>query len=311
MRIAVIGAGAIGAVVSAAGVESGHDVTLCVRPPIDSLEVVRDGRSSALAVAVASSPPPGPVADVVFLTVKANDTASAAPWLGALCGPDTLTVAVQNGLDHAARVSAYLPAGAGPVAAGLAYIAAERLGPGRVRHLNGSLLQVPDRHVAVIESAVSAGLKVRGTDDILTASWRKLLANLVANPITALTLQRIGVMAAPGIEELARAVLVEALAVGRAEGAVLADAEVDRIVAGTAQYGSDTGSSMLYDRLAGRPMEHQYLTGEVVRRAATHGIPVPLNSALLALLDALDRVEKAEPPDSFRGSSFSVDTGAI
>jgi 2-dehydropantoate 2-reductase len=46
---------------------------------------------------------------------------------------------------------------------------------------------------------------------------------------------------------------------------------------------------MLYDRLAGRPLEHQYLTGEVVRRAETHGIQVPLNAAILALLDALDQ----------------------
>jgi 2-dehydropantoate 2-reductase len=46
---------------------------------------------------------------------------------------------------------------------------------------------------------------------------------------------------------------------------------------------------MLYDRLAGQPLEHQHLTGEVVRRAERHGIPVPLNFAILALLDALDR----------------------
>lgn len=49
-------------------------------------------------------------------------------------------------------------------------------------------------------------------------------------------------------------------------------------------------SSMLYDRLAGQPLEHQHLTGEVVRRADAHGIPVPLNAAMLALLEALDRV---------------------
>ena len=45
---------------------------------------------------------------------------------------------------------------------------------------------------------------------------------------------------------------------------------------------------MLYDRLAGRPTEHQYLTGEVVRRGDLHGIDVPTYRTLLALLEALD-----------------------
>ena len=53
---------------------------------------------------------------------------------------------------------------------------------------------------------------------------------------------------------------------------------------------------MLYDRLAGQPLEHQHLTGEVVRRAKAHGIPVPLNAALLALLEALDRGRTVSAP---------------
>ena len=54
---------------------------------------------------------------------------------------------------------------------------------------------------------------------------------------------------------------------------------------------------MLYDRLAGQPLEHQHLTGEVVRRANALGIPVPLNAALLALLEALDRGRTMAAPD--------------
>jgi 2-dehydropantoate 2-reductase len=292
LRISVIGAGALGAVVASAAVEAGHEVAVKVRTPIASLVVERDGGAVALAVSLsADESAPGPPADVVFVTVKANDTASIGPWLSALCGPATLTVAVQNGLDHAARLAPYLPAGAPPAVPAVAYIAAERLGPGRVRHIRGNLLTVPADRSSTIGSALSPGIQVRGTDDMLTATWRKLLANVVSNPITALTMRRIDVMAEPQIAALARGVLAEAVAVGRAEGASLSDAEIDRIVEGTSQYGSETGSSMLYDRLAGRRMEHQYLTGEVVRRAATHGIPVPLNSALLALLDALDHAE--------------------
>ncbi len=290
MRVAVIGAGGLGAVLADAAAGAGHAVELCVRTPIDRLVLVRDGEELVPAVRVLTAPAGVEApADVVFLTVKATDTAGAAGWLTALVGPSTLVVVVQNGLDHAARLAPYVPAGTA-IAPCLAYLAAERLGDGRVRHLAGNLLMVPaDAAPRVAEAVEAGGMKVRGADDMLTAAWRKLLGNLVANPITALTLRRIDVMKDPGIADLARGLLTEAVAVGAAEGALFPPDEVERIVEGTARYGPETGSSMLYDRLAGRPLEHRYLTGEVVRRGAAHGIPTPLNSALLALLDALDR----------------------
>jgi 2-dehydropantoate 2-reductase len=290
MRVAVIGAGAIGAVVAEAAAGSCHDVTVCARTPIDSLELERDGQVCPLPVAIATEPSQlsdGAV-DVVFLTVKATDTAQAAPWLARLCGPDTLVASAQNGLDHEARLAPYMPAGR--VAPALAYIAAERVAPGRVVFLAGNRLVVPaDVEPMLVEAVGGGGLVVRGATDMRTAAWQKLLGNLVANPVTALTMRRIGVMREPGIEDLARGLLLEALQVGRADGARLRDDDAEAVLRGTGRYGDRTGSSMLYDRLAGRPMEHQFLTGEVVRRGAIHEIPVPLNSAVLALLDAVDR----------------------
>jgi 2-dehydropantoate 2-reductase len=287
VRVAVIGAGAIGGVVADAAAETGHDVTVCVRTPIESLEIVREGDASRVNASLQSSPS-GPAADVVFLTVKATDTASTVPYLAELCGPTTLTVCVQNGIDHASRLAPYLPADAGPVAPAIVYIAAERVAPGRICHIQGNLLIVPDVHAQTVTDALASGMRVRGTEDIVTESWRKLLANLVGNPITALTMRRMDVLHAPGIPELARSILTEAVAVAQAEGAHLDDNDIERVLEGTARYGPETGSSMLYDRLAGRPMEHHYLTGEVVRRGAEHGIATPVNSTLLALLDGID-----------------------
>ncbi|HEY6533434.1 MAG TPA: 2-dehydropantoate 2-reductase [Acidimicrobiales bacterium] len=288
MRVAVVGAGAVGGVLAAAAAGAGHDVALRVRTPIDQLLVLHDDVETEVPAEI-SVEPSGPIADVVFLVVKATDTASAAEHLAALCGPETLTVAVQNGIDHVARVRPYLPPGAGPVVPTLIYVAAERVGPGRIHHIHGGRLIVPAEHEPTISAAVGEALRVRGTDDILTESWRKLLANIVGNPITAITLRHMDVMHSPGIADLARSVLVEAVEVGRAEGAGLSEQDVEQIVLGTARFGEETGSSMLYDRLAGRPMEHQYLTGEIVRRGSIHGIPVPVNAALLALLDAIDQ----------------------
>jgi 2-dehydropantoate 2-reductase len=292
MRVAVIGAGAVGAVLAAASSDSGHDVTLCVRTPIDRLIIEHDGSAEVVRATIATDPTStADRADVVWVTTKATDTAGAGPWLSALCGPGTIVAAAQNGLDHATRLAPYVPAGT--VVPALVYVAAERLAPGRVRYLAGNRVVVPAGEAADrLTAAISGGgLTVSGAEDMVTATWRKLLGNLVANPITAITMRRIGVMTEPGIADLARGLLREAVEVGRAEGARLKDVEIDRILAGTQQFGQQTGSSMLYDRLAGRPLEHQFLTGEVVRRAAAHGIPVPLNAAILALLEAIDRGE--------------------
>jgi 2-dehydropantoate 2-reductase len=291
MHVAVIGAGAIGGVLATAAADSGHDVTLCVRTAIDRLVLFRDAEELTPALTVASTPSGVGAADVVWLTSKTTDIPGTAPWLEYLCSPSTVVAAAQNGLDHEAHLAPYLRAGR--VVPALAYMAAERLGPGRVRHISGNQVVVPAAEESLLARAVGAGgIEIRGVVDMKTALWRKLLGNLVANPMTALTMRRIGVMREPGIAELARGILLEAVQVGRAEGADLRDEYIEAIVVGTGRYGERTGSSMLYDRLAGRPLEHQFLTGEVVRRAAAHGIPVPLNSGILALLDALDRGQR-------------------
>jgi 2-dehydropantoate 2-reductase len=287
MRVAVVGAGAVGGVIAAGAAAVGHDVTLRVRTPFEALVVVHEGDETTVRATI-SSEPVGPPADVVFLVVKATDTASTAPHLAALCGPRTRTVVVQNGVGHVERVAPLLPPGAGPVVPAITYVAAERLGPGRIHHIHGGRLIVPAEHEMLVAEAVGDGMRVRGTEDFPTEAWRKLFANLVGNPITAITLRHMDVMRSPGIRELARDVVREALAVARAEGAHLTEEDAEEVVDGASRFGPETGSSMLYDRLAGRPMEHQYLTGEVVRRGEAHDIAVPVNRALLALLVAID-----------------------
>jgi 2-dehydropantoate 2-reductase len=287
VRVGVVGAGAIGGVIAAAAAVAGHDIEVRVRTPFGALTIVQDDVETTVPATV-SSTPAGPPVDVVFLVVKATDTASASPHLAELCGPGTLTVVVQNGVGHVERVAPHVPDDAGAITPAIAYVAAERLGPGRIHHIHGNLLMVPSDHAAVIAEAVGPELRVRATDDFLTESWRKLFANLLGNPITAITCRHMDVMRSPGIPELARNILAEALAVARAEGAQLSDDDAAKVVEGASMFGAETASSMFYDRRAGRPMEHQHLTGEVVRRAARHGIPVPVNEALLALLVAID-----------------------
>ncbi len=291
----MIGAGAIGGVAAAALVDAGHRPTVCVRTPIDSLVVEAGGRSRTVPVDIVADPAAVAAADWVLVTVKAQDTAGAGPWLERLCGPDTVVVVLQNGIGHRRRVAPWV--GPARVLPALVYVAAERVGPGRVAHHAGSKVVVPDDADGRSFADLLAGsvLDVVLEADLVTEEWRKLLSNVVANPITALTMRRLDVMRDPGIEPLGRRILDEAVAVGRAEGADIGPQDVDAIFERYRAYsaGAPSGSSMYYDRLAGRRLEYADLTGALVEAAGRHGIPVPFNEAVLALLAALDRGDPA------------------
>ncbi len=129
-------------------------------------------------------------------------------------------------------------------------------------------------------------MRVLLSPDFNTLAWRKLLINGVANPITALTLQRQAVFRRDDVKALCLAVLGEAAAVGRADGARLADDEPERVLATLLTYPADAGTSMYFDRLKGRPFEVEALTGAIVAAGERHHVPTPLNRMLLTLLRA-------------------------
>jgi 2-dehydropantoate 2-reductase len=278
MSVAVVGAGAIGVLLAAELTVAGNDVVVCARRPFDRLVVDSDGGAPRDLPARVITEPSGS-ADWVVVAMKAHDSPAAAPWAQALGGQ---VVAVQNGIEHRANLGEdALPA--------IIMAATERLGEGHVHHRFGHLLVVPEGGVgegfaALLEHSI---FDVQLTADFTTAAWRKLLRNATGNTITALTGGRMGIFREPRIRELGREVLAEVLAVARAEGAQLGDDEVEQVLEAFAAMPADSGTSMLYDRLSGRPLEYDALTGAVVRAAERHGIDVPLNRALLALLATL------------------------
>lgn len=290
-RIAVIGAGAVGALATASLIDAGHTPTVCVRTPIDSLVVESSDARRILPVEAIADPAEvdGPV-DWVLVTVKGQDTASTAPWLSRLVGAETVVAVLQNGVGHIERVEPYV-AGA-PILPVVAYVVAERVAPGRVVHYRGLRLVVTHGAHSAPFARLFEGSKMEVSEeaDQTTMVWRKLLGNIAVNPITALTMRKVDVMGEPGMADLARGILDETLAVARAEGARLGPADVDAIVSRyMAASGSLHGTSTYYDRVAGRSMEHEELTGDVVRAARRHGIATPLNDVILTLMRALDK----------------------
>lgn len=223
-----------------------------------------------------------------MLATKVGDTESAAPWLTALVRADTAVVVAQNGIDHERRVAPLV--GDATIVPALVYLAVERVEPEQLVWHSGRDIVLPSGPVAGSVASVFSGtnLRVRHDSDFRTAVWRKLFSNVGANPITTLTMRRMDVLAEPDIRGLATGLLSEAVAVARVDGATVDEDEVESIVRLWKTFDPSGGSSMLYDRIAGRGLEHEYLTGAVVRYGEHYGVDVPRNRAILALLRARD-----------------------
>lgn len=302
IRVAVLGAGAVGCYFGAMLARAGHDVTLIGRPVhVDAIRAAGlrfEGvgfderipvRASADAQAVRG-------ARLVLLCVKSTDTETAAAQAAPLLDADSIVVSLQNGVDNAERFQALVSR---PVIPAVVYVATEMAGPGHLRHHGrGDLVigaldhPVPPPIAAALQSVqqwfAGAGVPVVISPDVTGELWTKLVVNAAYNAISAITQTSYGVLiAAPGIRETMRAVVTEALAIAAVRGVHLpADllARVYRIAeAMPAQL-----SSTAQDLARGRTTEIDHLNGYLVRQGDALGVPVPANRALHALVKLLE-----------------------
>jgi 2-dehydropantoate 2-reductase len=288
-RVAVIGLGSIGGVVAGLlGVASRHDIVACIRRPVDRLIVERAEGMVESPIRALMDPSEAQPQDWVLLCTKAQDTASSAPWLQRLCGRATRVAALQNGIGHAERLAPFI--GNAAIIPTIVYYNSERLAPDRVRYRPAGEYDfaVADDADGQAFAALLEGtpLRVLISGDFKTLAWRKLLVNAVANPVSALTLRRNAVFRREDVAALCLALLEEAAAVGRADGAQLADDEAEQSMARLTAIPPDAGSSMYFDRLAGRSLEINALTGAVVEAAERHRVPTPMLRMLLTLARA-------------------------
>lgn len=288
--VAIIGLGNIGGV--AAGclrAADRHEIVVCVRQPIQRLYLERPEGDVEVSLRALTEPAEASPVDWVLLCTKAQQTPSAAPWLARLCDSSTRIAVLQNGISHVERVAPL--SGGAVVVPTLVYYNGERLGADRVRlrHVSEHALVATDDADGRAFAQLLEGtpLRVLLSRDFSTLAWRKLLINAVANPITALTLQRQAVLRREDIKALCIAILDEAVAVACADGAQLAEDEAHKTLANLMTYPPEAGTSMYFDRLAGRGLEVEALTGAIVAAGERLHIATPLNSTLLTLLRAI------------------------
>ena len=293
MDVLVFGAGSLGSLVGGV-LARAHTVTLVGRDP----HVARV-RGSGLRVSGcvearvrpdAVTDAAGLSADLAVVTVKAFDTAAAADALATADVGHVLSL--QNGLTEE-TLSARLDV---PVLAGTATYGARLTDPGHVEctgegeialgRVDGGDSPVADRIAAAFRDA---GLTAVAAADMPRRRWEKLAVNAGINPVTALSRVENGALSGGPAADAARRAAVEAACVARAEGASLSDADataaLERVAAATAA----NRSSMLQDVTAGRRTEVDAIAGEVVERAARHGVAAPTNRTFADLLRAWER----------------------
>jgi 2-dehydropantoate 2-reductase len=289
-RVAVVGPGAIGATFAAAVQEAGHELSLCARRPLDRLAIERDdGARLELQAPILTAPDSSGPVDWVLLAVKAHQNEGARGWLRVLCGPSTTVVVLQNGVEHRENVEPL--AGEATVVPAVVWVPAEVVEPGLVRVRGASRVMVAaDDSGRAFARLLGDAADVELVDDFVTEAWRKLCGNAVAG-LMALAGRRSGMFARKDVRALSGRLAREVAAVARAEGADLPDEAADAVVAELAALPPDVGTSILFDRLANRPLEWEARNGVVQRLGARHGIPTPISDVIVPLLAAASDAE--------------------
>jgi 2-dehydropantoate 2-reductase len=299
IRVAVLGAGAVGCFFGGMLARAGREVTLIGRPVHVDAFNARGLRFEGLKfdeqVVVKSSTEASAVRGcrLVLFCVKSTDTEDAAAQMAPFLDAGALVVNLQNGVDNTERIQARV---AQPVIPAVVYVATEMAGPGHLKHHGRGDLVIGDLGGAVPADALAqvqrwfqaAGVPVVLSDNVAGELWEKLVVNCAYNALSAIAQLPYGKMIeGPGIRDVMRDVVQETLAVAKASGVAMAPDMLERTYR-IAEAMPTQFSSTAQDLARGKPTEIEHLNGFVVRRGAALGVPTPANRALYALVRLLE-----------------------
>ncbi|KAA1188215.1 2-dehydropantoate 2-reductase [Pseudohalioglobus sediminis] len=320
MKIAIVGAGAMGVLLGVKLADAGHTVSF-----IDQPEQVRAAREKGLTLTsadatqqridkptITADPADLGEQDLVILAVKAHHIASAAPMLAPLLDEDTPVLTLQNGLPwwyfyrHGGPFEGTLlrsldPEGAisacidtARIIGCTAYPAAEVTAPGVVHHVEGNRFTLgeldgseSERCRTIADALISAGFKSYVIDDIRAELWLKAWGALSFNPISALTHATMeDICRAPHTRWLAAELMREAQAIADKLGITFRHT-IDKRLEGAEKVGPHK-TSMLQDVEKGYALEVEALVGSVLELAELTNTPAPLIRSIYACCKLLD-----------------------
>jgi 2-dehydropantoate 2-reductase len=307
LKIAVLGAGALGCAMGSCLSEAGHEVWLINRRAdhVDAmnafgLTIRVDGIDRKISVKAARnaheiSAQAGAV-DLIIVLVKSFHTHEAIVSAAPIVGPKTLVLSLQNGLGHEDVLAEVV--GREKVVAGKTYAGGVMLGPGHVvRGTEGKETYIGEldgrvservRHIAGLFNA--AGLITHISDNIMGTMWEKLLVNIATGALSGITRLNYGnLYQVPDVRECALAAVKEAIDVATASGVRInvSDPEEPWIKAASG-LPAEFKASMLQSLEKGSITEVDYINGAVVRWGQKYGIPTPVNRTLVACLKGIE-----------------------
>ena len=293
MKIAVMGAGAVGCYYGGMLARAGHDVTLIGRPlHVEAIErrgLRLETQTFDECIRVSASTEGSAVqgAQLVLFCVKSTDTESAAAAIKPYLAPAALVLSLQNGVDNADRLRALLPL---EVAAAVVYIGTEMAGPGHVKHHGRGELVIEPSTAGdeVAQALMAAGVPTDISDNVRGELWAKLILNCAYNALSAITQLPYGrLVKGEGVTAVMRDVVDECLAVAKADDVTI-PGDIDAAVRKIAETVPGQYSSTAQDLARGKRSEIDHLNGLIVRRVEALGVATPANRLLHAIVKLIE-----------------------
>jgi 2-dehydropantoate 2-reductase len=307
MKIAIIGAGAMGSVVGGALAKSGNDVSFIEVAPsvLEAINsrglIVEDkaGIRETIRVRATSEPTSVGAVDLVIVFVKCYHTEAAVQNALPLVGPNTIVLSLQNGWGNGPRIAGIV--GDEKLLLGVSYHSATVSGPGHVLHVgkgmtfigepNGAMTERLRRVAAIFQEA---GLDVTTSSQVLKEIWSKLALNACTLPTSALLRFH-----APELVQhdpmllLMRELLEEVVAVARAQNIPLEFDERWETITGLLKRCAPTAKgSMLQDVEQARPTEIDVINGVISDAGRRLNIATPYNNAMVWMVKSLEETFK-------------------
>ena len=299
MKIAIVGAGAMGSLYGGLLREAGANVRLLDiwQAHVDAINErgltieSEKGKRMVRIPAVTQAEAIGAV-DLAIIFVKSTVTEAAAETSAGLVGKTGMVLTLQNGLGNAEIIAGHIDGNR--VLAGTTAQGATLLGPGVIRHAGTGLTRIglwsgasPAAARPVCELFNAAGIETELIDDIKPLIWNKLLVNVGINAITALTGIKNGeILDREDTRALCRMAIEEAETLARALGIDVMDNAVAHVFDIARATGTNR-SSMGQDVDNRRLTEIRMINGKVAQLAGERGIPAPANFVLSALIETL------------------------
>ena len=302
MKIAVVGAGAMGSLFGAMLAEAGNEVWLydvwvehVKTINKDGLRIEREGQTRTLSIEATTDPEQIGQAELVIIFVKSTHTASAAETARKLAGSDGAVMTLQNGMGNADILSEFIDPER--VLAGTTSHGATLLGPGSIRHAGvgattigawAETEQGRERARKLSDFFTKIGIQTEAVDDVRSVLWNKLLINIGINAITALTTIKNGqILDLEITRQLSRNAVEEAVEIAGQMNIKVREDAVDHVYA-VAEATALNRSSMGQDVDNKRQTEIGTINGFIVRQAKRLGLKAPVNETLTALIQTLE-----------------------